>query len=910
MRKIATLCTLICFLLLPFLGATQAQTPVPPSPTPAVVGTPVPPTYTLYPTYTPYPSPTAAPSVFQMTEKEIPWWLAALLAVVCGVLGFIFKPVFERFGKALVNWLSRLGPGWGFKKQYLTHLIEEHRGLNIRGLKTKAPVTVDLEQVYVSLRAQVPDKALGRQELPAIGIGQAMGQHDRLVVLGGPGTGKTTLLAYLTLTYARGQAGECLGLKEKRLPILVPLRQLKQVLVGDNSTGKLPDYLTDWYAELGLHPREGFFEKALHNGNCLVLLDGLDEVADDAERRQMSEWVDRLVTVYPKNRYVVTSRPPGYEGVALENGFTVLHIRDFTAEEIRQFATNWCLAVELAAQGEDNPTARRRAREAARDMVAAIEANADIRRLAVNPLLLSIIALVHRYRATLPKRRVDLYAECVDVLLGYWDAAKGLVGELSPGAKQAVLQALALGMHQEKRREIDRRELERRIAAFLPAVGGQPSDAVGFVDEVRERSGLLLEMGLDRYAFSHLTFQEYLSARELVDKEGMRGLLLEKAGDDWWQEVTLLYVGMADATPIVEALLNACDDGDCAGLLLAGRCIDEAVRVEEPVRERVTRRLEEQFATCAGELFLRTGQVLAGIAGEDSVDFFLRLARDNPDRRKAALWSLGQMGRQPNEALRDRVLKQLLTRFQEDELSEEAGAVLVQVWGVNTLDELLRRDLTSALLEQAASILADAMDLMMVSVPTGEFLIGDEKRKMHVDAFEIDKYPVTNVQYKRFVDETGHRPPEHWGAGTYLAEEAIHPVVNVSWDDAVAYAEWAGKRLPTEEEWEKAARGTDGRKYPWGDEEPTSDLCNFGGNEGGTTPVGKYSPQGDSPYGCADMAGNVWEWTSSEYSDWGKVLRGGSWYRAPDYVRGASRHRYRPGSRYDHYGFRCARGSE
>jgi formylglycine-generating enzyme required for sulfatase activity len=89
-----------------------------------------------------------------------------------------------------------------------------------------------------------------------------------------------------------------------------------------------------------------------------------------------------------------------------------------------------------------------------------------------------------------------------------------------------------------------------------------------------------------------------------------------------------------------------------------------------------------------------------------------------------------------------------------------------------------------------------------------------------------------------------------------------HPV-RVSWHDAVAYATWAGKRLPSEEEWEKAARGTDGRKYPWGDEEPTPDLCNFGKNEGGTTPVGKYSPQGDSPYGCADMAGNVWEWTSS-----------------------------------------------
>jgi len=917
MQKTAVLCALISTLLLCFGQLAGAQTPTPPTsqatPAPVVVtATPLPQVIVVTAT----PSATPAPKTFwDENSKAI---VAALIALVSGVaLSPLLKPLFERLGQALAGGLGKLGSGWGFRKRYLTHLTEEYRGLNIRGLKTRAPVTVELEQVYVSLRAQAPDRVLGRQEPPSLGIGQALAQHERLAVLGGPGTGKTTLLAYLTLTYARGQARERLDLREKRLPILVPLRQLRQVLDGKDGVGTLPGYLTGWYTELGLRPREDFFEQALRGGRCLVLLDGLDEVADETERRHMSEWVDRLVTIYPRNRYVVTSRPPGYESAPLENGFTVVRIRDFTAREMRQFAANWCLAVELAAQGEDNPTARRRAREAARDLVAAIEANADIRKLAVNPLLLSIIALVHRYRATLPRRRVDLYAECVDVLLGHWDEAKGLVGELSPREKRAVLQPLALEMHRETRRDVPRRELEARIEPLLPTVGGQASDAGDFLDQVRERSGLLVEMGLGRYGFSHLTFQEYLCAREMVDNEGMRGLLLEKAGDEWWQEVTLLYVGMTEATPIIRALLAGEDDESGSRLLLAGRCVAEAVRVEGATREWVLRRLEEAFATCTGERFLSTGQVLADIAGEDSVDFFLRLAHGDPGRRGAALWSLGRMGRQENEALRERVVERLLAHFEGEELRQEAGVALAQVWGARVIAELRKRQVTLALLEQAVMALAEALDSMMLTVPAGKFLMGDKKQGVYVEAFQIDKYPVTNAQYKRFLDANpGHPAPfvdESWArpynwhrqSRTFPPDKADHPVVLVSWCDAVAYAGWAGKRLPSEEEWEKAARGADGREYPWGDEPPTPELCNFDGNVGGTTPVGQYSPQGDSPYGCVDMAGNVWEWTASDYGGGGKVLRGGGLYGSQRFVRAADRIPNTPGSRDYYMGFRC-----
>jgi hypothetical protein len=844
-----------------------------------------------------------------MADVQQQWWLTGLVGMVLGgILVSVLRPVLERLGNALAEGLSRLGSGWGFRTRYLSHLVEEHRRLNIRGRGTTAPVTVELEQAYVSLHAQMLDSIQGHEESPALDIGQAMAQHRRLAILGGPGTGKTTLLAYLALTYARRKASERLGLREERLPILIPLRRLRQVLDGDGA-GTLPAYLTEWYAELGMHPGGGFFEKALRTGRCLVLLDGLDEVADETERRRMSEWVDRLVTIYPRNRYIVTSRPPGYEAAPLLSGFTVLRIREFSAEDIRQFTASWCLAVEFKAQGEENVTARGQALNAAQDLVAAIEANVDIRRLAVNPLLLSIIVLVHRYQARLPRRRVDLYSECVDTLLGRWDEAKGLIGRLSPSEKRGVLQSLALEMHQAGRSHIPQGELEEHIGSLLPKVGGWPTDTADFVDEVRERSGLLAGEEPGGYAFSHLTFQEYLVAREMADNEKKRKLLLENIGDDWWQEVTLLYAGMAEATPIVEALLAVEDDPSCTRLLLAGRCVAEAPQMKQHARERVIDRLEERLATSTDGLFLRTGQVLAEIAGEDSVDFFLRLAHDDPEERETTLWSLGQMVRQPNNAVGARVMEQLLARFEGEELQEEAGAALVEVWFGGSTTEL-EKCLPSSVLAHARGVLAEAMDYTMVTVPAGEFQMGEEKQRVHVDTFQIGKYAVTNAQYKRFVDATGHPPPPYWEGRDCPAGKAIHPVVFVSWYDAEAYVKWAGKRLPTEEEWEKAARGTDGREYPWGDWE--EGRCNTReAGIGDTTPVDQYSPLSDSPYGCVDMAGNVWEWTAPGWVSTNPVVRGGSHNYLQGIARCSYRIRHNPHSPSNDLGLRVAasRGS-
>lgn len=152
---------------------------------------------------------------------------------------------------------------------------------------------------------------------------------------------------------------------------------------------------------------------------------------------------------------------------------------------------------------------------------------------------------------------------------------------------------------------------------------------------------------------------------------------------------------------------------------------------------------------------------------------------------------------------------------------------------------------------------------LMTLVEEGIYLSGGDNRSVWLDSFLIDIYPTTNEDYAKFVRVTRHRPPQHWLGGRYPANLANHPVVWVTWLDAAAYAHWSGKALPTSRQWEKAARGTKGRIYPWGNE-PTAAKANV--SEAGmddTTPVSRYQ-SGVSPYGAFDMCGNTWEWCATE----------------------------------------------
>jgi sulfatase modifying factor 1 len=226
----------------------------------------------------------------------------------------------------------------------------------------------------------------------------------------------------------------------------------------------------------------------------------------------------------------------------------------------------------------------------------------------------------------------------------------------------------------------------------------------------------------------------------------------------------------------------------------------------------------------------------------------------------------------------------------------------------------------------------------LILIPAGEFLMGSDPQEdkdafpgeqprhtLYLPDYYVAKTPVTNMQYAAFVEATDRERPRHWEGGKPPRGKEDHPVVRVTWYDAVAYCNWlaqvTGKayRLPSEAEWEKGARGTDGRIYPWGDEPPDESQCNFGNKVGDTTSVGQYSPRGDSPYGVADMAGNVLEWCHSLYKSYpynptdgredpevsdARVVRDGAFYDYQRDVRCAYRNGYDPSSGGGDVGFR------
>jgi formylglycine-generating enzyme required for sulfatase activity len=793
--------------------------------------------------------------------------------------------------------------------EYLKSAFHEHRHMPTQGFETTLRILIDLERVFIKMHGIIHGwdfeytlkgmermkQRLAEEKLQSIDIKGAISVAKRhniknIVVLGTPGSGKTTLLKYILLTIIGGKSGDRLGIQGNLIPFFAPLRELK-----DPDAEGLLEFIARICCLRDFNISADGVSKALAAGKAVALLDGLDEVANEERRIKICKWIDRARRRYPDAWFIISSRFAGYTGRSrLEGSALELAIQDLTIAEAGEFLSRWFEAVETALHPGDEEQWGRKGREEAGRLLERIMNSAHLSKLAVTPLLLQIIAFVHRDRGRLPERRVELYEECTNVLLEKWDMAKGLDVLLSAREARQILQPLALWLHEvDERRSAPLGEITSVIRAPLDGIGKSSVDPEKLLLNIRDRSGIFMGYSESEYGFTHLSFQEYLTAEQVRNKRKLE-TLIDNYGKKWWREVIRLCLALDNPSVIEEFM------------------------------ERIIR--EELFKEDIG---LVQDAVSDSIV-KPSTPFIHALGNaDLPyEARINAVRILRLM---PNE--------KVITALRGVAAGEDKGLAVTAYETLETLGKAA--GIAKPAAEELPGVFINPKDgSEMVLVPAGSFLYGskeddpfarsDEKpqRLIELPSFYIDRYPVTNEKYCRFLND--EKPDDgrlaRWiilkmrferercritkEGAKFGIEKGYdrHPVIYVSWYGADAYAKWADKKLPSEEEWEKAARGTDGREYPWG-VGFDKDKCNT--NESGigaTSRVTRY-PNGVSPYGCYDMAGNVWEWTDSSYEEKkeNKVLRGGSWLINRGYARCANRVWNVPVYMVNTLGFRCVR---
>ena len=491
-----------------------------------------------------------------------------------------------------------------FQRQYYHSLIDSFRELKIEGFRIGLPV-LDLEEVFVSLQVatEIPDNIPGamipaNRKARSQEIWEFLRQstqkkfqaYRRLAVIGPPGSGKTTLLKHLTLTYAKQRHRQYQA--PKFIPVLLYLRDIRHRLVPEESPS-LPElireHITNLPAPDPLNPPPNWIEDQLKVGNCLVMLDGLDEVADVDERERVSYWVNRQMAVYRRTSFILTSRPHGYRSAPIEQVGTVLEVLPFNSEQVKQFIHNWYLQTEIMSRaGRDTPKVHLEARENADDLIERIQNNRAIADMAKNPLLVTMIATVHYCGSALPGRRGELYAKVCDLLLGSRQEAKKIKTPLTADQHKSVLQVLALALMQGETREFTLPEGSAFIQKKLAKVAGNELTPEVFLKQVKEVSGLLVERELGSYEFAHLSFQEYLAAAEIKELQ-QESLLIEKIQDSWWAETLRLYAAQSDATKLIQTVLEA---PTVNALVLALDLRQEGLEIDSEIREELEAMLE------------------------------------------------------------------------------------------------------------------------------------------------------------------------------------------------------------------------------------------------------------------------------------------------------------------------------
>ena len=532
--------------------------------------------------------------------------LYELLLLVVGFGKKVLGEVQQRAVKHVADliWVQLVTLAPGFAGRYKKHVISEHSVFNVRGLGLINTYTLALEQVFVDLRI-APSQNPRKSSIGLVGIPELTGNHplwtflsaeDKasegrgLAVIGAPGCGKTTLLQHVALIYAGGYARR--HNIQSRIPILLFLRDHIAAIVKDKpSLAELAQkHFGDSALFPGVDPPQNWFQQKLAKGKCIVLLDGLDEVADLSQRIAVSEWVDNQIANFPLNRFILTARPQGYVSAPLQR-VHVLEVLPFNSSQVQLFINNWYLANEVVSSGyQTTLEVKNRATRDANSLIARLHESRNLEALTTNPLLLTMIAMVHRYHGALPGSRVELYREICEVLLGRWRQTRGVKEslELTAGKKLVVLKPLAAHMMTQELRDISEEDALRVMSEPLKKIGISGKKLEGFLQLLQDSSGLVLERESGNWSFAHLTFQEYLTSEYWLDQKTSEPDWKPMVGSSWWTETLRLYAAQADATTLVKACLEV-DTVDA--LALAVDCLAEAEELDADVREEINERL-------------------------------------------------------------------------------------------------------------------------------------------------------------------------------------------------------------------------------------------------------------------------------------------------------------------------------
>jgi len=808
------------------------------------------------------------------------------------------------------------------------------------------PIHRALETERGALLTEDGSRILMEQSRTDVGLRDVLAEDGHLVFIGAAGSGKTTILRLVATVLAAQDIAltqDWLGIQDAPLPlpVFVALRDFENACQKEPGTYRrdvegllhfLDDHSQRWHPGRVPH---GFVSDLVRAGRAWLLLDALDEVADFDHRIAVRQVIEQLAGEFEGNRLVITARVAAYASAntRLDARFHVATVRDLTREQ-------WVPIVERLYSGFE--TSADVAAERTRRLIARIDDASQLQEMVKTPLMVWTATLIHYADRELPEQRAELYNAYVDVLLGERlheqesaEAAQSLREErwsmedrrlyLTYAAYKSHEWAVEEGGQREKEGAlvvVDEHDLVRRILApfmedYLGLARRQANrEAQAFVSLMAERSGLLYAHQ-GGYSFGdHLMVQEFLVASYLADE--VRGtpdwlsFLREQVGKSWWREVFLLVAGYLLRHPrqvkrFLEDELGSLpgeDDFHAYGLAWAGRAL-----LEIPPR-RVG-----WYARARDELARRLVRVLWCNPPQTSVAARVEVGD--------VLGSLGD--------------PRFSGKYCLPEFIPIPGG---RVW-----------------------MGSDEAEVERLVQETGEdwFNLELPRHQVEVSGFALARYPTTNTMYACFAEAGGYADARWWEdaiadgrwadgkvkdfSGTrdrraYWDDEHLNnpnqPVVGITWYEAMAYCRWLTSvlddrhvyRLPSEAEWECAARGESGYRYPWGDDWETGRANTKELGLERTTPVGIF-PDGASAGGLLDMAGQVWEWCADWFGEdtyrrrvghvvkdpagpkEGKyrVLHGGSWYNDRNSVWCACRNGGNPDRRNDIGGFRVARGS-